>query len=186
MGRIHISGGDPVAYTEMQRAAALYQADPRALHQLLATLNHHNYPLPAGAAPHVGVDISGHLNPDGSPPNVEWLPLTPLAGKTITAAGGTQDFELKPTKKIRPGPLIIDDDVAKNVVMSNLTIGGKNVFAGAGVVPGRLFSHVTTNNRLQSFIASNNAPITFTLHNIHASVDQVVRGVWIGDTVEVT
>ena len=69
--------------------------------------------------------------------------------------------------------------------MTSLLIGGKPVFAGSGAVPCRLFSHLSVHNALSSYVASNNAPITFTLTNVHASATQTIRGVWICDTAEI-
>lgn len=188
--RIHIGGGEAVSHL------ALRQGDPRAALAVLASLGlaplaRHGAELGLrGPRPHndngrimVGVDMSGLPNADGSSPKVEWLPLTGSAGTDIVAAA-TSDFTLTPTKYFRPGPLVIADTIAANLVMTNLLIGGKPVFAGSGAVPGILFSHLCFQNALNSYVATNSAPITFTFKNVHASATQTVRGVWIGDTQE--
>ena len=183
MSRIHISGGNAVSHL------ALNRGDPRAAAAILASLGvRADHSLPRFPAPQfgrvvVGVDMTQLPNSDGSVPKVEWLPLSGAAGNDIAAAA-TRDYELKPTKYARPGALVIPDATAVNLVMSNLMIGGKPVFAGSGAVPGVLFSHLCVQYSLSSYVASSNAPITFTLQNIHASATQTVRGVWICDTQE--
>ncbi len=183
MSRVHISGGISAAHNGVQRG------DPAAVAAMLASLG--LLQQPAGRFPYrgglhsVGVDMTSLPLADGTPPKVEWLPLSPAAGYDIAAAA-TRDFELKPTKYARPGPLVLDSTIASNLVMSNLLIGGKPLFAGSGVVPCVLFSQLSVSNNLSSYVASNNAPITFTLQNIHASVTQTVRGVWVCDTSEIS
>jgi hypothetical protein len=187
MARVHISGGVSEAFSAVNRR------DPAAVAVLLASLG-----IPArGLLPDgpqrfpyrglhsVGVDMTSLPLADGTPPKVEWLPLSPVAGYDIVAAA-TRDFELKPTKYARPGPLVIDSTIASNLAMTNLLIGGKPLFAGSGAVPCVLFSQLSVHNALSSYVASNNAPITFTLQNIHASATQTVRGVWICDTSEIS
>ena len=181
MGRFHISGGAPAAHQAIQNGGL-------SARELLALLAASGFPANGNnglRAPRavVGVDMTQLPMGDGTPPKVEWLPLTASAGTDIAAAA-TSDFELKPNKYFRPGPLVIDDDIAKNLIMTNLLIGGKPVFAGSGCVPCRLFAHTSVSNALSSYVATNSAPITFTLKNIHASATQTVRGVWVGDTQE--
>jgi hypothetical protein len=191
MGRIHILGGEPTVHHAVRRG------DPAAVAAMLATINPgvldprlmRMPPLPFGGYHgqasrfSVGVDMYNLPNADGSAPKVEWLPLSAAAGNDIVAAA-TRDYELKPNKYARPGPLVMADTLAVNLVMTALQIGGKPVFAGSGAVPCVLFSHLSISNALSSYVASNNAPITFTLQNIHASVTQTVRGVWVCDTSE--
>lgn len=194
--RIHLGGGESVALQSVV-GRSRDQIDPRALLAVLASLgvsgghaSQHQQGWSSGPfAPRsdgrvlVGVDISSLPNADGSAPKVEWLPLTPVAGIDIVAAA-TNDYTLTPTKYFRPGPLVIADTIAANLVMSNLLIGGKPVFAGSGAVPCVLFSHLCVMNSLNSYVATNSAPITFTLKNVHASATQTTRGVWVGDTQE--
>jgi hypothetical protein len=177
--RIHISGGESVAFAGVQRR------DPGATAAMLASLGvRTDYSLPRwGGQTRVGVDMTSLPNSDGSLTKVEWLPLSPVAGYDITF-GATRDFELKPTKYARPSALVMADTLAVNLAMTNLLIGGKPLFAGSGAVPCVLFSHLSVQNALSSYVASNAAPITFTLQNIHASVTQTVRGVWVCDTQE--
>jgi hypothetical protein len=182
--RIHISGGESVAFAGVQRR------DPGAALALLSSLGvRTDHSLPrfphAQWAPRatVGVDMNSLPNADGSMTKVEWLPLSPVAGYDIAAAA-TRDFELKPTKYARPAALVMADTIAVNLAMTNLLIGGKPLFAGSGAVPCVLFSHLSVQNALSSYVASNAAPITFTLQNIHATVTQTVRGVWVCDTQE--
>ncbi len=182
MNRIHISGGDAASHL------ALRNGDPRAALSVLASLGvRQDHPSfnPLGGRYRVGVDMTQLPNSDGTPAKVEWLPLSASAGNDIAAAA-TRDYELKPTKYARPGPLIMDNAIAVNLVMTALQIGGKPVFAGSGAVPCVLFSHLCLQSALSSYVASNNAPITFTLQNIHASTAQTVRGVWICDTQELS
>jgi hypothetical protein len=190
MARIHVSGGSLVSHQAANRG----DVSPAVVAAVLASLGipqsqqqQQLYQLPR--FPHrglhsVGVDMTSLPLADGTPPKVEWLPLSAAAGNDIAAAA-TRDYELKPTKYARPGPLVIADTIAINLVMTALLIGGKPVFAGSGAVPGILFSHLSLHNALSSYVASNNAPITFTLQNVHASVTQTVRGVWICDTSEI-
>jgi hypothetical protein len=175
--RIHLSGGEAASHLALRRG------DPRAAAAVLASLGMHHRPANDNGRILVGVDMSGLPNSDGTLPKVEWLPLTPQAGTDIVAAA-TADFVLTPTKYARPGALVIADTLAANLVMTNLLIGGKPVFAGSGGVPCVLFSHLCMQNALSSYIATNSAPITFTLKNVHASVTQTVRGVWVCDTQE--
>jgi hypothetical protein len=191
--RVHISGGDAVANLALAAAAGGRRLDAASTAAVLAHLGFQPGPLAHLPAPRwpsndngrvvVGVDITQLPNTDGSPAKVEWLPLTATAGKDIAAAASF-DFELKPYKYARPGPLVLDSTIASNLVMTNLQIGGKPIFAGNGCVPCVLFSQLSIQNALSSLIASNNAPITFTLTNIHASATQTVRGVWVCDTSE--
>jgi hypothetical protein len=177
--RFHITGGE-----DLSHAAALYRGDKVAIAALLASLPGNYHPI--GSQPPKGNVIVGAdvlSQPDGTTANVELLPLSPLAGYSV-AAGASQDFELKPTRRFQPTALIIDDDIAKNLVMSVLQIGGKPVFCGPGVVVGRGFSHASFTNMISSFIADNATPIAFTLHNIHASAAQVIRGHWVGNSAE--
>jgi hypothetical protein len=169
-----VNANDPVAIAAMLQLMGL----SNAVHSALVE------PFPQRRVVMVGADMLDLPSADGRPPKVEWLPLSAAAGNDIAAAA-TRDYELKPTKYARPGALVMDDDVAKNLVMTQLQISGRPVFAGAGAVPCRLFSHVSTQNALSSYVASNNSPITFTLQNIHASATQTVRGVWICDTAEI-
>lgn len=177
--RIHITGGAPVLHHAVNRGA------PAAVQAMLASMGLLQQPQRSGFARRVtvGVDMTQLPNSEGTPPKVEWLPLSASAGNDIAAAA-TRDYELKPTKYARPGALVIADTIAANLVMTALQIGGKPVFAGSGAVPCILFSHLSVQNALSSYVASNNAPITFTLQNVHASVTQTVRGVWICDTSE--
>jgi hypothetical protein len=183
MPRIHITGGGLSSHRSLNEG----KADPALIAAVLAQLGFRGQfplgPSPSWGGARVGADMT-QLPTDGSPPKVEWLPLSAVAGNDIVAAA-TRDYELKPTKFARPGPLVIGDTLAVNLAMTSLLIGGRPVFAGSGAVPGILFSHLSVHNALSSFIASNNAPITFTLQNIHASVTQTVRGVWICDTAEI-
>jgi hypothetical protein len=125
------------------------------------------------------VQVKSAENPDFYD---EWLPLTGDAGITI-AAGATADFELKPNKLFRPGPLVIPAATAVNLIMTNFAIGGNPVFARSGAIPCAAFSELATHKTLNSRTANNSAPMTFTLKNIHASVAQVVYGLWLGKTV---
>ena len=185
--RIHISGGDAVSSLALRSG----NQDPRAALAVLASLGvPFDRSVPSFAQSNlgrfrVGVDMTQLPNSDGTPAKVEWLPLSGAAGNDITF-GATRDYELKPTKYARPGPLVMDNAIAINLVMTALQIGGKPVFAGSGAVPCALFSHNCFQSALSSYVASNNAPITFTLQNIHASVTQTVRGVWICDTQELS
>jgi hypothetical protein len=184
--RIHISGGDAVSSLALRSG----NSDPRAALAVLASLGvpyDRSLPSfgPGGGRFRVGVDMTQLPNSDGTPAKVEWLPLSGAAGNDIAAAA-TRDYELKPTKYARPGPLVLDNSIAINLVMTALQIGGKPVFAGSGAVPCALFSHLCFQSALSSYVASNNAPITFTLQNIHASATQTVRGVWICDTQELS
>jgi hypothetical protein len=181
--RVHYQGGAPASHR------AVNSGDPAAIAALLASLGllqPHNQQgrqqRPWGHRVGV-VDMLNLPNSDGQPSKVEWLPLSASAGNDIAAAA-TRDYELKPTKYARPGPLVMDSTIASNLVMTNLQVGGKPVFAGTGAVPCVLFSHLSIHNALSSYVANNNAPITFTLTNIHASVTQTVRGVWICETSE--
>src|SRR5262245_24047744 len=169
MGRIHITGGEPTIHRGVRNA------DPAAVSAMLALMNpgiHEARParfpaLRGGFEPRfsVGVDMYNLPNTDGSPPKVEWLPLSASAGNDIAAAA-TRDYELKPNKWARPGPLVMPESISLNLVMTALQIGGKPVFAGSGAVPCCLFSHLSISNALSSYVASNNAPITFTLGNV--------------------
>lgn len=183
--RIFIPGSDSVSLL----APSSRRNDPRAVAAALAMFNVRadvppRFPAPQWPSLRVGaLDMTDLPNADPSKTKVEWLPLTTSSGTSI-AAGVTQDFELKPTKYARPGPLVIPDTLAQNLIMTNLQIGGKPVFAGQGAVPCALFSEKCIVNALSSYVASNNASITFTLKNIHASAAQVVFGVWLCDTQE--
>lgn len=193
--RIHISGGAPAGLTHLSSA----RPNPHAAMAVLASLGAHPllagpaFPPPPNWAPYiegarkgglyVGADFSGLPNSDGSTPKVEYLPLTAAAGTDIAAAA-TASFTLTPTKYFRPGPLIMDNAIAINLTMASLTVGGKPVLAGTGAIPCCVFSHLGFMNSLQSYIATNAAPIAFDLRNFHASATQTVRGVWIGDTQE--
>ena len=178
--RIHITGGD-----DLSLAGALYRGDKVALAALLASLGGVTHYRPIGHQPpsndvHVGADVM--TQPDGSSANVEPLPIAPIAGTSI-AAGVTTAFELKPTRPFQPTALVIDDDIAKNLVISNLTIGGNPVGCGSGGLIGRGFSNASFTNVFSSYWADNNAPIAFDVTNIHASAAQVVRGHFLGNSV---
>lgn len=180
MSRVHISGGDSLSFT-----SALYRGDKSAIADLLASLPSHYYRPIGGHQPpvgkvHVGADVM--TQPDGSSANVEILPIAPAAGYSVAAAA-SQPFDLKPTRPFQPTALIIDDDIAKNLTMSNLAIGGQPVFCGSGVAVGRGFSHASFVNVLSSYWADNATPITFELTNIHASAAQVIRGHFVGNSV---
>ncbi len=188
--RVHFQGGAPVVHR------AVNNGDPAAIAAMLASLGLLSHPANGngrllaaaskgwGQGHRVGVvDMTQLPNSDGTPAKVEWLPLSGAAGNDIAAAA-TRDYELKPTKWARPGPLVLDSTIASNLVMTALQIGGKPIFAGSGAVPCVLFSHLSIHNALSSYVANNNAPITFTLQNIHASATQTVRGVWICETAE--
>lgn len=190
--RVFVSGGVSVLHRAVQNG------DPRAMVAMADSLGLRRHRqndvdglrfLPprinwGAMAGRVGaIDMVNLPNSDGSPAKVEWLPISGAAGNDVAAAA-TRDYELKPNKYARPGPLVIDDDVAKNLVMTNLLIGGKPIFAGSGAVPGRFFAHTSVHNALSSYVASSNAPITFTLQNVHASATQTIRGVWVCETAE--
>jgi hypothetical protein len=187
--RIHISGGDAVSTLALRSG----NRDPRLALAALASLGVNadtyaqlpSFPSQGLGRFRVGVDMTQLPNSDGTPAKVEWLPLSGVAGNDIAAAA-TRDYELKPTKYARPGPLVLDNAIAINLAMTALQIGGKPVFAGSGAVPCALFSHLCFQSALSSYVASNNAPITFTLQNIHASATQTVRGVWLCDTQELS
>lgn len=182
MQRIHISGGESQSFS-----AALARGERHAYNDLLASLPSHYY-RPIGVPAndngrrlvHVGADVM--TQPDGSSANVEILPIAPAAGYSVAAAA-SQAFDLKPTRPFQPTALIIDDDIAKNLTMANLAIGGQPVFCGSGVAVGRGFSHASFINVLSSYWADNATPITFELTNIHASAAQVIRGHFVGNSV---
>jgi hypothetical protein len=127
--------------------------------------------------------VGAYVDDSGGDGDNEWrelgLPLSGVAGVTI-AAGATADFELKPNRLFQPGILSMDDALAVNLLMTALTIGGRNCLLSSGVFPMRVFSHLALHKPFRGWSASNAQPIVFTLKNIHASVAQVVYGVWWG------
>jgi hypothetical protein len=113
----------------------------------------------------------------------EWkelgLPLSGVSGVSIVA-GASTDFELKPNRLFLPGILALADTLAANLLMTALSIGGHNCLLSTGAIPMTVFSHLALYKPFRGWAASNAQPITFTLKNIHASVTQVVYGVWFG------
>jgi hypothetical protein len=113
----------------------------------------------------------------------EWkelgLPLSGVSGVSIVAAA-SQDFELKPNRLFLPGILALADTLAANLLMTALSIGGHNCLLSTGAIPMTVFSHLALYKPFRGWAASNAQPITFTIKNIHATVTQVVYGVWFG------
>lgn len=107
------------------------------------------------------------------------LPLSGVAGVTI-AALATADFELKPNRLFLPGVLSIDKTIAPLLIMSGLTIGGHNCLLNTGAIQCSAFANDTLHKPFSGWAASNAQPITFSLKNVHATLAQIVWGVWWG------